>query len=292
SDVDVVEGHGTGTKLGDPIEVGALAETYGRQRSGAPLLLGSVKSNLGHTQAAAGVAGVIKMVQAMQHGVVPASLHVDTPSPHVQWGEGVELVTAAQPWPETDRPRRAGVSSFGVSGTNAHVIIEQAPPVTPPTRKNRGGVVPWLLSGRTADALRDQTDRLRTHLDAHPELDPVDVGYTLAVGRAHFEHRAAAMGGDLTSMVAEGTAVAHREVVFVFPGQGAQWVGMGRDLMKSSPVFAALMTECEEALAPFVDWSLSEVLGDASMLERVDVVQPASWAVMVSLAGLWQSFGV
>ncbi|SED45667.1 Acyl transferase domain-containing protein [Streptomyces sp. 2224.1] len=291
-DVDVVEGHGTGTRLGDPIEVGALAETYGRERSGAPLLLGSVKSNLGHTQAAAGVAGVIKMVQAMQHGVAPASLHVDTPSPHAQWGEGVELVTAARAWPASDRPRRAGVSSFGVSGTNAHVILEQAPPVTPPTRKSGGGVVPWLLSGRTADALRDQTSRLRAHLDAHPELDPADIGYTLAVGRAHFEHRAVAMDGDLTTWVAEGTAVAHREVVFVFPGQGAQWVGMGQDLIKSSPVFAASMAQCEQALAPFVDWSLSEVLGDASMLERVDVVQPASWAVMVSLAGLWQSMGV
>ncbi|MER0477844.1 type I polyketide synthase [Streptomyces sp. Edi2] len=290
-DVDVVEGHGTGTRLGDPIEVGALVETYGRERAGAPLLLGSVKSNLGHTQAAAGVAGIIKMVQAMRHGVVPASLHVDAPSPHVQWGDGVELVTAAQAWPESDRPRRAAVSSFGVSGTNAHVIIEQAPPVPPPARKS-GGVVPWVLSGRTADALRDQTDRLRTHLESHPELDPVDVGYTLAVGRTHFEHRAVAMNGDLTSWVAEGTAVAHREVVFVFPGQGAQWVGMGQDLMASSPVFAALMTECEQALAPFVDWSLSEVLADASMLERVDVVQPASWAVMVSLAGLWQSMGV
>ncbi|WP_443058810.1 type I polyketide synthase [Streptomyces sp. NBC_00400] len=290
-DVDVVEGHGTGTRLGDPIEVGALVETYGRQRSGAPLLLGSVKSNLGHTQAAAGVAGVIKMVQAMQHGVVPASLHVDTPSPHVQWGEGVELVTAAQAWPESDRPRRAGISSFGVSGTNAHVIIEQAPPAPPPTRTSRQ-VVPWLLSGRTADALRDQADRLRTHLDTHPELDPVDVGYTLAVGRAHFEHRAVAMNQDLTTWVAEGTAVAHREVVFVFPGQGAQWVGMGQALMQSSPVFAASMAQCEQALAPFVDWSLSEVLGNASMLERVDVVQPASWAVMVSLAALWQSMGV
>ncbi|WP_372444962.1 acyltransferase domain-containing protein, partial [Streptomyces coffeae] len=133
---------------------------------------------------------------------------------------------------------------------------------------------------------------MRTYLDTHPELDPVDVGYTLAVGRAHFEHRAVAMGGDLASLVAEGTAVAHREVVFVFPGQGAQWVGMGRDLMESSPVFATLMADCEQALAPFVDWSLSEVLGDTSMLERVDVVQPASWAVMVSLAGLWQSLGV
>ncbi|WP_431357741.1 type I polyketide synthase [Streptomyces lydicus] len=290
-DVDVVEGHGTGTRLGDPIEVGALVETYGRERSGAPLLLGSVKSNLGHTQAAAGVAGIIKMVQAMQHGVVPASLHVDTPSPHVQWGEGIELVTATQPWPDTDRPRRAGISSFGVSGTNAHVIIEQAPPVPAPSRKS-GGAVPWLLSGRNADALRDQRDRLHAHLETHPELDPVDVGYTLAAGRAHFEHRAVAMDGDLTTWVAEGTALAHREVVFVFPGQGAQWVGMGQDLMKSSPKFAALMAECEQALAPFVDWSLSEVLADASMMERVDVVQPASWAVMVSLAGLWRSMGV
>ncbi|MFI0976755.1 type I polyketide synthase [Streptomyces sp. NPDC021093] len=291
-DVDVVEGHGTGTRLGDPIEVGALAETYGRERPGAPLLLGSLKSNLGHTQAAAGVAGVIKMVQAMQHGTVPASLHVDTPSPHAQWGEGIELVATARAWPETGRPRRAAVSSFGVSGTNAHVIIEQAPPVTPPPARARNAVVPWLLSGRTPDALHDQAERLRTHLHAHPELDPSDIAYTLAVGRTHFEHRAVAMGTDPTEWAAEATAVAHREVVFVFPGQGAQWVGMGRELIEDSPVFATLMTECAQALAPFVDWSLSEVLSDARMLERVDVLQPASWAVMVSLAGLWQSHGV
>ena len=294
-DVDVVEGHGTGTRLGDPIEIGALVASYGRERAGVPLLLGSVKSNIGHTQGAAGVAGVIKMVLAMRHGVVPASLHVDIPSPHVQWGEGVELVTEARRWPDSGRVRRAAVSAFGVSGTNAHVVLEQAPPAPAPAvpvRKKAGGVVPWVLSGRTAGALRDQTERLRGYLEGHPGLDPVDVGYTLAVGRTHFEHRAVAIGGNLTSLVAEGVAVPHREVVFVFPGQGAQWVGMGRDLMESSPVFAALMAECGRALAPFVDWSLSEVLGDASMLERVDVVQPVSWAVMVSLAGLWQSLGV
>ena len=294
-DVDVVEGHGTGTRLGDPIEIGALVASYGRERAGVPLLLGSVKSNIGHTQGAAGVAGVIKMVLAMRHGVVPASLHVDIPSPHVQWGEGVELVTETRRWPDSGRVRRAAVSAFGVSGTNAHVVLEQAPPAPAPAvpvRKKAGGVVPWVLSGRTAGALRDQTERLRGYLEGHPGLDPVDVGYTLAVGRTHFEHRAVAIGGNLTSLVAEGVAVPHREVVFVFPGQGAQWVGMGRDLMESSPVFAALMAECGRALAPFVDWSLSEVLGDASMLERVDVVQPVSWAVMVSLAGLWQSLGV
>ncbi|MFI0976756.1 beta-ketoacyl synthase N-terminal-like domain-containing protein [Streptomyces sp. NPDC021093] len=290
-DVDVVEGHGTGTRLGDPIEVGALAETYGRERPGAPLLLGSLKSNLGHTQAAAGVAGVIKMVQAMQHGTVPASLHVDTPSPHAQWGEGIELVTTAQAWPETGRPRRAGISSFGVSGTNAHVIIEQAPPVKP-TARARNAVVPWLLSGRTPDALHDQAERLRTHLHTHPGLDPADIAYTLAVGRTHFEHRAVAMGTDPTEWTAEATAVAHREVVFVFPGQGAQWVGMGRELIETSPLFATLMSQCEQALDSYVDWSLTDALSDARMLERVDVLQPASWAVMVSLAGLWQSHGV
>ncbi|WP_443058881.1 type I polyketide synthase [Streptomyces sp. NBC_00400] len=301
-DVDVVEGHGTGTRLGDPIEVGALVETYGRQRSGAPLLLGSVKSNLGHTQAAAGVAGVIKMVQAMQHGVVPASLHVDTPSPHVQWGEGVELVTAAQAWPESDRPRRAGISSFGVSGTNAHVIIEQAPPAPPPTRTS-GHVVPWLLSGRSPDALRDQTSRLRTHLEAHPELDPADIGYTLAAGRAHFEHRAMVVGetrDDLLAALgtAKTTSVRAGRTAFLFPGQGSQRLEAGKQLAEEFPVFAEALDSVLTAFDPHLDVPLRQVMfaapdsEAASLLDETGYTQPALFALSVALFRLVDSWGL
>ncbi|MCZ1005605.1 type I polyketide synthase [Streptomyces lydicus] len=302
-DVDVVEGHGTGTRLGDPIEVGALAETYGRQRSGAPLLLGSVKSNLGHTQAAAGVAGVIKMVQAMQHGVVPASLHVDTPSPHVQWGEGIELVTATQPWPDSDRPRRAGVSSFGVSGTNAHVILEQAPSEQPPPARKTGGVVPWLLSGRSPDALRHQTDRLRTHLETHPELDPADVGYTLAAGRAHFEHRAMVVGetrDDLLAALrtAETTSVRAGRTAFLFPGQGSQRLGAGRQLAEEFPVFAEALDSVLTAFDPHLDVPLREVMfaapdsEPARLLDETGYTQPALFAISVALFRLVDSWGI
>uniref|UniRef100_UPI0036F1AB15 SDR family NAD(P)-dependent oxidoreductase n=1 Tax=Streptomyces angustmyceticus TaxID=285578 RepID=UPI0036F1AB15 len=301
-DVDVVEGHGTGTRLGDPIEVGALAETYGNQRTGTPLLLGSVKSNIGHTQAAAGVAGIIKMVQAMHHGVVPASLHVDTPSPHVQWGEGVELATATQTWPEADRPRRAGISSFGVSGTNAHVIIEQAPPEQPPARKT-GSVVPWVLSGRSAEALRDQTDRLRTHLETHPELDPVDVGYTLATGRAHFEHRAMVVGetrDDLLAALgaAKSTRVQAGRTAFLFPGQGSQRLGAGRQLAEDFPVFAKALDAVFAAFEPHLDVPLREVMfaapdsEPALLLDETGYTQPALFALSVALFRLVESWGL
>ncbi|MFD9740512.1 SDR family NAD(P)-dependent oxidoreductase, partial [Umezawaea sp. NPDC059074] len=300
SEVDVVEGHGTGTRLGDPIEVQALLATYGQGRE-RPLLLGSLKSNIGHAQAAAGVAGVIKMVLALRHGLVPRTLHVDEPSSHVDWDAGaISLATEAVAWPETGRPRRAAVSSFGVSGTNAHVVLEQAPDEqTAPA--SAGPVVPWVLSGRTDEAVRRQAERLLARLSAEP--DPVDVGFTLATGRARLERRAVVLGGDrersLAALVAgtptpgvvTGAATATGPVGFVFPGQGAQWAGMGRDLLRESPVFAARMAECERALAAFVDWSLTQVIQDG-VFDRVDVVQPVSWAVMVSLAAVWESLGV
>nr|WP_225956835.1 type I polyketide synthase [Amycolatopsis lexingtonensis] len=304
SDVDAVEAHGTGTALGDPIEAQALIATYGRDRE-HPLPIGSVKSNIGHTQAAAGVAGIIKMVLAMRHGVLPRSLHTETRSSHVDWDDsGVEVLAAARPWPETGRVRRAAVSSFGISGTNAHAVLEAGPaPVPAPEPAQPPSIVPWVLSGRTAGALRGQAERLLAHLT---DQDVSAVGRALA-GRTSFGHRAVVVGEDRAGLVAALAAVAAGEAApdvvtgrafgtrnpaFVFPGQGSQWAGMARDLLAASPVFAATMAECAAALSEFVDWSLFDVLDDAEALEEVDIVQPALWAVMVSLAALWREFGV
>ncbi|MFF2120290.1 SDR family NAD(P)-dependent oxidoreductase [Kitasatospora sp. NPDC058184] len=313
TDVDAVEAHGTGTRLGDPIEAQALLATYGQDRE-RPLLLGSVKSNIGHTQAAAGVAGVMKMVLAMRHGLLPRTLHVDAPSSQVDWSAGaVELLTEAREWPETGRPRRAGVSSFGVSGTNAHVILEQAPEEQPadevPAEEAPApGALPFLLSAKTDQALRDQARRLRDHLDT--EAASADLGLSLAVSRTQFAHRAAVVAADGAELAAaleafaageeparlvSGTADVTGKTVFVFPGQGSQWVGMAVELLDSEPVFAARITECADALAEFTDWKLIDVLRGtegAPGYDRVDVVQPALWAVMVSLAALWQAYGI
>ncbi|MBB4712580.1 acyl transferase domain-containing protein/NADP-dependent 3-hydroxy acid dehydrogenase YdfG/acyl carrier protein [Streptomyces luteogriseus] len=316
ADVDLVEAHGTGTKLGDPIEARALLATYGQDRpDDRPLWLGSVKSNIGHTQYAAGISGVIKTVMALRHAVMPKTLHVDEPTPHVDWSAGaVELLTANRPWPDTGRPRRAAVSSFGVSGTNAHVILEQAPeeepaPESAVERPAPGGSVPWVLSGRNEAALRAQASRLLDRLAADSGVSPLDVGVSLVGTRSAFEQRAVVLGagreellagvralagGGHVSGVVTGRAV-DSGVVFVFPGQGSQWVGMGRELWDASPVFAESMVACERALAPFVDWSLRDVVfrdAEDPLWQRVDVVQPVLWAVMVSLAAVWRSFGV
>ncbi|MGA6151786.1 type I polyketide synthase [Stenotrophomonas sp. NPDC087984] len=316
ADVDVVEAHGTGTSLGDPIEAGALLATYGKKRpADRPLWLGSLKSNIGHTAAAAGVGGVIKMVQAIRHGVLPRTLHIEEPSPNVDWSSGaVELLTQARPWPETGRVRRAGVSAFGASGTNAHAIIEQAPDEEPSGTSAEGdapvggATVPWVLSAKTESGLRAQAERLLTRLAEDPELPPADVGLSLATTRALFDHRAVVVGGGVEDfrggltaltrgepggLVAQGLAGPVGKPVFVFPGQGSQWVGMAVELLDSSPVFAGRIAECEVALAEFVEWSLVEVLrGGGPGLERVDVVQPVLWAVMVSLAEVWRACGV
>ncbi|MFI6159260.1 type I polyketide synthase [Micromonospora haikouensis] len=317
ADVDAVEAHGTGTTLGDPIEAQALLATYGQGRE-TPLLLGSIKSNIGHTQAAAGVAGVIKMVMAMRHGVVPPTLHVDAPSEHIDWTSGaVALTTAAAPWPAVDRPRRAAVSSFGISGTNAHAIIEQAPAEAPAPRPERPAVpspgrlvaadaVPLLVSARSARALRDQAARLRTHLADDPALDLVDLAYSLATGRAHHPYRQVTVAADRESALAGLAAIAEADhhagipdgtpkVVFVFPGQGSQWAGMALDLLESSPVFRGRMDQCAAELSRLVDWNPEDVLRgapDAPPMDRVDVVQPLLFSVMVSLAEVWKSCGV
>nr|WP_260728699.1 type I polyketide synthase [Dactylosporangium roseum] len=313
SEVDAVEAHGTGTTLGDPIEADVLLATYGQGRpEDRPLWLGSVKSNIGHTQGAAGVAGVIKMVMALRNGLLPATLHVDAPSPHVDWSAGdVRLLTEPRNWPETGRPRRAGVSAFGMSGTNAHLILEQAPAPAPGPAPVAMPVVSWTLSARSPAALRAQARRLADRVAVQPGPNPADTGWSLLKTRAVLDHRAVAVGEDLQPMVEALRALAdgqphpglvapgvsaitgHPGPVLIFPGQGAQWIGMGAELLGASPVFAARAAECERALAPYVDWSLTEVLrGGGDALARVDVVQPVLWAVMVSLAAVWAEYGV
>ncbi|MET9496624.1 SDR family NAD(P)-dependent oxidoreductase [Streptomyces sp. NPDC006552] len=318
SDVDAVEAHGTGTTLGDPLEAEALLATYGQDREGQhPLWLGSLKSNIGHTQAAAGVGGLLKMVMAMRHGTLPRTLHVDRPSTHVDWSTGaVELLTGAREWTAASgRPRRAGISAFGISGTNAHLILEQAPQdeaaaeTASRTEHTDGEPVPLVLSARTEPALRAQAHKLRERIAADADLSLTDVGHALVTTRSLFEHRQVVIGAGRDDVLAalaavaggaegdparvvSGVAGSAGPAVFVFPGQGTQWAGMGRELCAASPVFARRMRECADALAPYVDWSLLDVLGDARALERVDVVQPALWAVMVSLAEVWRSYGV
>ncbi|MEY7974417.1 type I polyketide synthase, partial [Saccharomonospora xinjiangensis] len=322
-DVDAVEAHGTGTRLGDPIEAQALLATYGRDRhEDRPLWLGSVKSNIGHTGAAAGVAGVIKMVMALRHEMLPRTLHVDEPTPEVDWTTGgVRLLTEPRDWPRHDRPRRAGVSAFGFSGTNAHILLEEAdrtepgpatvPEVAAVPPVVRPDAVPLLLSARGESALRAQSRRLRRLLIEQPELSIVDVACSLATSRTTHRYRAVVVGADRAELlagldaVADGreaagvvTGVAHdgdRRPVFVFPGQGSQWQGMAAELLAASPVFAQSIAACERALTPFVDWSLRDLLSpdaDPELADRVDVVQPVLWAVLVSLAELWRSCGV
>ncbi|MFC8047823.1 SDR family NAD(P)-dependent oxidoreductase, partial [Nocardia sp. NPDC057353] len=310
ADVDVVEAHGTGTVLGDPIEAQALLATYGADRQAdRPLLLGSIKSNIAHTQAAAGVAGVIKMVHALRHRLVPATLHLDRPSPQVDWESGaVELVTAARDWPEPGRPRRAAVSAFGVSGTNAHVIIEEAAgPAPRPAPADAARPHPLVLSSRSAAGLRMQAERLRAHLAARPEARPAEIGAALASTRTPLEYRgavvaaahgeavlglAALAAGEPAAGVCAGEAL-ERPVAFVFPGQGAQWAGMGRELLGTDPVFTERLRECAAVLDPLTGWSLLAALaGEGPELERADVVQPVSFAVMVALAAVWEAGGV
>jgi polyketide synthase 7 len=309
-DVDAVEAHGTGTVIGDPIEAQALIATYGRGRT-RPLWLGSVKSNLGHTQAAAGVAGVMKIVMAMRNELLPKTLYADEPSRHVAWEDGaLRLLSDAQKWPRGRRRRRAGVSSFGISGTNAHVILEEPEPTAERSRGEEAPAVAWVLSAKSERALRRQAQRLHAHLERNPDLAPLDVAHTLAHGRARMEHRAAIVGAARETLLGGLDALARAEradgllcarartdakAAFVFGGQGAQWDGMARELMDSSAVFAHCVRACAEALSPYVDWSLEEVLRGlpgAPALDRVDVIQPALWAVMVSLAELWRTFGV
>ncbi|MEU4253665.1 SDR family NAD(P)-dependent oxidoreductase, partial [Amycolatopsis sp. NPDC026612] len=289
SDVDAVEGHGTGTKLGDPIEAQALLATYGQDRE-TPLWLGSLKSNIGHAQAAAGVAGVIKMVMAMRHGVLPPTLHAGTPSSRVDWNAGaIRLLTEQVGWPATDRPRRAGVSSFGISGTNAHVVIEAPEPVEPEPEPAEAPV-PFVLSAKTPDALRDQAAALAAHLDAH-EPNPVDVAWSLVTSRAAFDH--AAVFTDRESLRAgrpAATGIRGRgKLAVLFSGQGAQRAGMGRELSARYPVFAAAL---DEVLSTLDIDGLRAAMWTGDGLDRTEYTQPALFAVEVALYRLVESWGV
>ncbi|MED7952142.1 type I polyketide synthase, partial [Streptomyces sp. BE303] len=324
ADVQAVEAHGTGTRLGDPIEAQAVLATYGQERPAEqPLLLGSLKSNIGHTQAAAGVAGVIKSVLAIRHGVLPRTLHAEEPTPFVNWSAGaVELLTEQRAWPSVTGPRRVGVSAFGASGTNAHVIIEQAPEVpaaaeetAPPagsgTDPETGppssvpsvvvpavlpSVVPFVVSARSPEALREQALRIAESADAARTRGGdglVDLARALVTTRASFEERAVALGDpaalrDLEGVeVVRGTAQAGG-LAFLFSGQGSQRVGMGRELYASEPVFAAAFDAVVEALGVPV----GEVIVSGVGLDETGWTQPALFAVEVALFRLFESWGV
>ncbi|MFF8732873.1 type I polyketide synthase, partial [Streptomyces sp. NPDC015171] len=301
ADVDAVEAHGTGTSLGDPIEAQALIATYGQGRPAErPLWLGSVKSNLGHTQATAGVAGVIKMVQAMRHGVLPKTLHVDAPSPKVDWSAGaVELLTESRAWPEVDRPRRVGVSAFGISGTNAHVILEGVEPAAPVERAVvPDGVVPLVLSGRTADAVSAQARRLADHLQSHPDLSLTDTAFSLATTRARFDHRVVVVAGSAQE-AQDGFASVRAESVVpgrlgvLFTGQGSQRVGMGRELHARFPVFAEAFDEVCAAVDKSLGRSLMDLVFEGGdLIGETRYAQPALFAIEVALFRLVQSWGV
>ncbi|MEU8576909.1 SDR family NAD(P)-dependent oxidoreductase [Streptomyces asoensis] len=329
-DIDHVEAHGTGTPLGDPIEGNALAAVFGPDRpAGRPLGVGSLKSNIGHSQAAAGVAGIIKTVLALAHERVPASLHAHPPTGHIAWdGAGLRVQDTDQAWPRrAGHVRRAGVSAFGISGTNAHVILEEAPQHTllpddgPPAGGGPDGALPgrdgsrplcFPLSARGLTALRGQAARLARAVGEHPQWPPAAVAATLAHHRTHFGHRAVVQAADREELLAAlgeladgrsdpdrtagpAEALPGGKVAFVFPGQGAQWTGMARDLLAHDPVFADELDRCDGALRPFTEWSVAAVLrGDpgSPSLDRVDVVQPALFAVMVSLAAVWRARGV
>ncbi len=315
--VDYVEAHGTATRLGDPAEISGLREVFRATGRDRPLVVGSVKTNVGHLEPAAGIVGLVKTALCLDRAHLVPSLNFRAPNPAIPgFAADFEVLRAARPWPdEPGRPRRAGVSSFGMGGTNAHVVLEQAPVAEPrtedPAAAGVRGVLPWVLSARSEPALRAQAARLKDMVAADASLPAADVAYSLVATRSPFAHRAVLLGADREEVLAALDLLAGGgdsarvvrgvaggptgPVVFVFPGQGSQWMGMGRRLYAESEVFARAVDACAKALAPWVDWSLVDVVTgapSAASLDRVDVVQPALFAVMVSLARVWRSLGV
>ncbi|MEU1026253.1 type I polyketide synthase, partial [Streptomyces sp. NPDC005904] len=330
--VQYVELHGTGTRLGDPVEAGALGAVVGAavRGRGGEVRVGSVKTNVGHLEGAAGIAGLLKAVLSVWHRELPPSLHFESANPLIPLGElGLRVQSELGGWPRPAEVLVAGVSSFGMGGTNCHVVVEEAPASASASGSASGsalgggvvggrsverGVVPWVVSGRGVEALRGQAAQLLSRVEVDEKLSLVDVGWSLASGRSAFERRGVVIGGDRDALLAGLGALARGEdvagvvtgppegvtrtadrVVFVFPGQGSQWAGMAVELLDSAPVFADRFAECGRALGEFVDWDLESVVRQAPgapSLERVDVVQPVLWAVMVSLAALWRSYGV
>jgi acyl transferase domain-containing protein/acyl carrier protein len=303
ADVDVVEAHGTGTTLGDPIEARALLAVYGSERTAdRSLWLGTVKSNIGHTQAAAGVAGVIKMLMAMRHGTLPRTLHAEEPTPHIDWASGpLALLDEARPWPAAgDRPRRAAVSSFGISGTNAHLILEEPPApgtaATPDPGASEPGLAPWLLSARAPEAVRAQARELAAYVSAHPELDLADAGHTLS-RRTRFDYRATVTAVDREGLLAglaevagaaDITLAAGGRTAFMFTGQGAQHPGMGRRLYQRHPAFARAFDEvCEHFGRP-----LRDLMWNSEAIHETGYAQPALFTVEVALYRLLEQYGV
>ncbi|MGE2736151.1 type I polyketide synthase [Mycolicibacterium vaccae] len=315
ADVDYLEAHGTGTPLGDPIEVQAAAAAYGAERD-RPLLMGSVKTNIGHLESASGAAGLIKVVLSLQHEMLPQSLHFDTPSPHIPWDSlPVQVVDSATAWPTNGRPRRAGVSSFGFTGTNAHVLVEEAPPQPAPVEDDNATsptvhVLP--LSARSPEALTTLAQRYQDWLSAHDDVDLADLCVTAGTGRAHFEHRAALVVDSVDAVrhgladlaenrlrpgVVRGDHTHPPTTAWMFTGQGSQYPGMARELFDSEPVFAETVTRCAEAVQGIVTRPLLDVLfatdrEDAELLRHTSFAQPALFAVEMGLARLWQSWGI
>ncbi|MEU1949766.1 type I polyketide synthase, partial [Streptomyces sp. NPDC020125] len=325
--IDVIEAHGTGTSLGDPIEAQALMATYGESRpEGQPVWLGSLKSNIGHTQAAAGAGAVIKMVMAMRHGIMPKTLHVEVPTPHVDWSSGgVALLAEQRAWPQDGQPRRAGISSFGMSGTNAHAIIEQAPPQEPVSASDDADIeetasqpISWLVSARSEEALRAQAARLREHVVRDRDANPVDVGWSSAVTRAALEQRAVVVASDRDGLLRGLAALAEdtdapglvlgrstaQRVAFLFTGQGAQRLGMGRELYETYPLFADVFDEACDYLEVRLGTSVLDVVfgpeddaADAASasgdeLNQTMFTQAGLFAFEVALFRLLESWGV
>jgi len=314
STVDYVEAHGTGTGLGDPIEVGSLAAVVGVDRADQPCLIGSVKTNIGHLEAASGVAGVIKSVLAMNHGEIPATLSATELNPNIPWAEsGLSVVTENTPWPTTDHPKRAGIGNYGYGGTIAHVIVEQAPPVDRPRELAAGSAATSLrvypLSGGTADGVRENAATAAKWLADNPSASLDSIGHTLAHRRAALDTRASVVAsgreelaerlaqlaaGRPATGVSTGRTVrgaASQDAVWVFSGHGAQWSGMGRELIDSEPLLGQTLDELEPVYLEELGFSPRQALLDGD-LEDVDKAQAMIFAMQVGLARIWHSYGL